>query len=201
MRESAEKLAAVMKARCARAALPKPEALELVPIEIVGTTSDLAIPEIVRGEDGEWTVASGRYRLDPTSFVVEIDGVVVGTTPAPILAPRGLHKLRVTRPDFETFEATVNLAPDRPALVIPMKMTAAGLARVKEMSAFFEGLKRERRLTEAEVAVLEGYAEMLRNSKVSIERKTDIKSDVKVETDEAPVFQDRSFWPAYLREE
>lgn len=201
VRESAEKLAAVMKARCARAALPKPEALELVPIEIVGTTSDLAIPEIVRGEDGEWTVASGRYRLDPTSFVVEIDGVVVGTTPAPILAPRGLHKLRVTRPDFETFEATVNLAPDRPALVIPMKMTAAGLARVKEMSAFFEGLKRERRLTEAEVAVLEGYAEMLRNSKVSIERKTDIKSDVKVETDEAPVFQDRSFWPAYLREE
>lgn len=201
VRESAAKLCTVMRARCARAALPAPEALELVAVQIVGTTSDLAIPEIVRDEDGAWTVASGRYRLDPTSFVVEVDGVVVGTTPSPILAPRGLHKLRVTRPDFETFEATVNLAPDRPALVIPMKMTAAGLARVREMSAFFEGLKRDARLTDAQVAVLEGYAEMLRNSKVSIERKTDIRSDVKVETDEAPVFQDRSFWPAYLREE
>jgi curli biogenesis system outer membrane secretion channel CsgG len=201
VRESAAKLCAVMKARCARAPLPAPETLEMVSLQIVGAMSDLAIPEIVRGEDGEWTVASGSYVLEPTSFVVEIDGVVAGTTPAPIVAPRGLHRIRVTRPDFETYEATVNLAPDRPALVIPMKLTAAGLARVKEMSAFFNDLKREQRLTDAQTAVLEGYAEMLRNSKVSIDRKSDIKSDVKVETSEAPVFQERSFWPAYLREE
>ncbi len=201
VRESATKLCAVMKARCARAPLPVPETVEMVPLQIVGAMSDLAIPEIVRGEDGQWTVASGSYLLEPTSFVVEIDGVVAGTTPAPIVAPRGLHKIRVTRPDFETYEATVNLAPDRPALVIPMKLTAAGLARVKEMSAFFNDLKREQRLTDAQTAVLEGYAEMLRNSKVSIDRKSDIRSDVKVETDEAPVFRERSFWPAYLREE
>jgi hypothetical protein len=46
-----------------------------------------------------------------------------------------------------------------------------------------------------EVKVLEGYAEQLRNSKISIDQKT----DVKVDTNQAPVFQERSFWPPYLR--
>jgi hypothetical protein len=83
-----------------------------------------------------------------------------------------------------------------------MKMTDAGLARVAEMTAFFQGLKQAQQLTDAEVKVLEGYAEYFRNSKFAIDissdvksdSKSDIKSDVKVDTKEAPVFKNNSFW-------
>ena len=195
LRESAGKMAEAMKARCKRKPLPKPEALELVELQIIGTPSDLAVPDIVKDEKGNWTVTSGSYRLEPTSFVVEIDGVVVGTTPSPINAVKGLRKLRVTRPDYEPFSATINVQPGNGPMVIPMKITAAGMARIREMSDFFQALKKDQQLTEAQVKVLEGYAEQLRNSKISIDQKT----DVKVDTNQAPVFQERSFWPPYLR--
>ena len=199
LRESAGKMAEAMKARCARKPLPKPETLDLVELEIIGTPSDLAVPDIVKDEKGNWVVTSGSYRLEPTSFVVEADGIVVGTTPAPIRVVKGLRKLRITRPDYEPFAATINAQPGNGPMVIPMKITDAGMRRIREMSDFFQALKKDQQLTEAEVKVLEGYAEQLRNSKISIEQKTDIKSDVKVDTNQAPVFQERSFWPAYLR--
>ena len=58
------------------------------------------------------------------------------------------------------------------------------------MTAFFQDLKQDQQLTEAQVKVLEGYAEFFRNSKHSVEQKTDIK----VDTNQAPVFENNSFW-------
>jgi curli biogenesis system outer membrane secretion channel CsgG len=192
--EAAVKMADAMKKRCERAPLPAPDALPLLALEIFGTPADLAVPEIVKvaGADGssQWTVRSGSYILEPTSFVVEIDGIVVGTTPSPIRATKGLHKLRITRPGYEPYEATVNVQPGVGPLVIPMRITDEERARWQEMARFFADLKTDAALTEAQVSVLEGYATMLRNSKISVDQKT----DVKVDTDQAPVFENNSFW-------
>jgi curli biogenesis system outer membrane secretion channel CsgG len=190
IRTSAAKMAAAMKKRCEKSALPAPDALVRVPLEISATASDFAIPEIVKDDKGQWTVSAGRYRLEPTDFMVEIDGVVAGSTPAPIEAVKGLRKLRVSRPDYEPYAATINVQPGIGAIRIPMKMTDAGLARIAEMTAFFQGLKQGQQLTDAQVKVLEGYAEFFRNSKHSVEQKTDIK----VDTNQAPVFENNSFW-------
>ena len=190
IRSSAGKMAAAMKKRCEKSALPAPDALVDATFEIAGTMSDLAVPDIVKDDKGNWIVSSGNYRLEATNFVIELDGIGVGTTPSAIKAAPGLRKLRVTRPDFEPYEATVNLAKGAGPLVIPMRATPEGLRRWKEMSEFFQALKKDQQLTEAQVKVLEGYAEFFRNSKHSIEQKTDIK----VDTNQAPVFENNSFW-------
>ena len=190
LRESARRMAAALKDRCGRSGLPAAEVLVRVPLRIDAASSEIAVPEIVRDDEGRWTIAPGGFRVAATDFVVEIDGILVGATPAPIEAVRGLRKLRVSRPDYEPFEATVNVQPGIGPILVPMRPTEAGLARIADMTAFFDGLERGRRLNEAEAAVLEGFADFFRNSRHSVEQKT----DVKVETDEAPVFSGNSFW-------
>ena len=192
--QAAVKMAEAMKKRCEKSALPAPDQLQLVAIEIFGTPADLAVPEIVKDDKGQWIVRSGSYVLEPTSFMVEIDGIVAGSTPSPIRATKGLHKLRITRPGYETYEATVNVQPGAGPLVIPMKITPEERARWQEMARFFADLKTDAALTDAQVSVLEGYATMLRNSKLSIDQKSDQKTDVKVDTNQAPVFENNSFW-------
>ena len=73
---------------------------------------------------------------------------------------------------------------------VAMKMTDAGLRRVAEMTAFFQALKEGQQLTDAQVKVLEGYGDFLKKSKISIDQK----SDIKVDTKDAPVFQQNSYW-------
>jgi curli biogenesis system outer membrane secretion channel CsgG len=198
LRESAGKMAAAMKKRCEKSALPAPESLVAVPLEIDAASSDFTIPEIVKDQEGRWTIASGSFKLQPTDFLVEIDGLVVGSTPNPVKATKGLRKIRVSRPDFETFEGTINVQPGTGPIRIAMKLTDAGLARVAEMTAFFQELKQAQQLADAEVKVLEGYAEFFRNSKFAIDIssavKSESKSDTKIDTKEAPVFKNNSFW-------
>jgi len=190
LRTSAAKMASAMRKRCEQTPLPRPDALVRVPLQIDAASSELSIPEIVRDGAGNLVVAGGTYRIAPSDFIVEIDGVVAGSTPAAIEAVQGLRKLRVSRPDFEPFEATINAQPGTGPIRVPMRLTEGGLARVREMTAFFSALKREERLTEAQAAVLEGFAAFLGNSKHSVEERTDIRIDTK----EAPVFENNSFW-------
>jgi curli biogenesis system outer membrane secretion channel CsgG len=190
IRTSAGKMAAAMKKRCEKAALPAPEVIVRFPLEINAIASDFTVPEIVKDDHGMWTVSAGSYKIEPTDFVVEIDGIVVGSTPAQISAAKGLRKLKVSRPDYEPFSSTVNVQPGAGPIKIPMKLTKEGLARVLEMATFFQDLKQGQQLTDAQVKVLEGHAEFLRNSKYSIDQK----SDIKVDTNEAPVFENNSFW-------
>jgi curli biogenesis system outer membrane secretion channel CsgG len=205
LRDSAAKMAAAMRKRCETKGLRAPGALAEATLDIKATPSDLAVPDIVKDEKGNWTVASSPYRLEATGFLVELDGVVVGSTPTRINATPGLHRLRITRPDFETFEKQVNIGPNGSALEIAMRATTEGLARWRSMSSFLQGLKQDQQLTDAQVKVLEGYAEFFRNSKFSIDHKSDhksdIKSDIKVDTKEAPVFQERSLWHGVILRE
>lgn len=194
LRNSAEKMATAMRKRCATSPLPPPDQLEQVVFEIIGTPADLAVPDIVKNDQGNWVVTSGSYTLEPTSFMIEIDGVVVASYPNPAKTSKGLHKIRVTRPGYEPYQGIINVQPGIGSLVIPMRMTTEEIVRWQQMSAFFQQLKREQQLTAAEADVLAGYAEFLRNSKVSIQYSEETKSDVKVDTTEAPVFENNSFW-------
>ncbi|MSR42082.1 MAG: hypothetical protein EXS10_09330 [Phycisphaerales bacterium] len=202
LKDCARQMAAEMLKKCASRPMPNPDELPMVAVYIKGALADLTVPEIVKDEkSGNWIVSSGSYRLEPTAFAIEVDGVVVGSSEAPFQSGTGLHKMRVTRPNFETYEGTVNFSrnPDGMCtLTIPMRLTAEGLARYKEMAAFFQELKTTAALTEAQVDLMEGFATMLRNSRISIESSQ--KSDIKVDTDQplqAPLYEN-SFWAPWM---
>jgi len=197
LRDCAGKLAAAMRKRCEKTPLPAADTLAEATIEITGLPSSMAVPDIVKDDKGNWVVAPDGYKLQATNFSIEIDGVVVGTTPSAVRTTPGIHKLRVTRADFDPYEQTVNIAKGAAPLAIAVRPSATGLVRWAEMTAFFHGLKQGQQLTEAQVKVLNGYADFLKNSKVSIESK----SDVKVDTKEAPVFTEKSVWHGVVVQE
>lgn len=205
LRESAAKMASAMRKRCEAKGLRAPGALVEASLDIRAEASELAIPDIVKDAAGNWVVATSPFAVTASGFTVEIDGVLRGTTPVSLKASSGLHRLRVSRPDFEPFESMVNIRADSAPITVPMRLTAAGLERVKGMSAFLQGLKKDQQLTEAQVKVLEGYAEFFRNSRYSIDHKSDHKSehksDIKVDTKEAPVFHERSLWRGVILQE
>jgi hypothetical protein len=112
---------------------------------------------------------------------VEINGITVGSAPSQLEVPPGLNKLRLTREGFKPFERTVNFY-DGQTLTVALQMSDAGYARWKDVVAAYTGLENNRKLTDAEVEVLQGYAQMLR------------QSGIKVDTDEGLKFYRGVYW-------
>lgn len=181
------------------------------------TAQDLNIPDIVKLPDGEYTVTENPLRLQIQGATIEVNGVAVGSTPGPVEVPKGLNKLRISREDYEPWERTISFR-DGLELNVALVMTERGRQKWLENSAFFDTLKRTNKVTDADIEVLRGYAQMLRQSgyKVDIKSdakldaksdveikedhtsdiKKDIKSDIKVETTEGIKIEQKnqSFW-------
>lgn len=78
------------------------------------------------------------------------------------LAP-GFHKLRLSRPGFRPLEQTIHPVAGlrlRPAL----QMSEAGYARWKDNIGFLQAIEVNRKLTDAQVKSVEGFAKMLEQS-------------------------------------
>ena len=76
-------------------------------------------------------------------------------------------------------------------LKVALQLSEAGYQRWKDNTAFLQALENGRKLTDAEVKVLEGKAQMLRQSGY----KVDVKEDIKVDTKEGvKVYQSQSLF-------
>jgi len=173
--DAAAKDAASMLERAARAdAIAAPpggaDARKEVEFGIHCGIADLNIPEVVKNEKGEYVVTAGRYRVEAMSVTVELDGVVIGTTPGPFKAKPGLHKLRLRRQLFKDWEGIVNIR-DGLTLSIAMEMTPQGLEQFLGMARFFNGLKKDQILTDAQAEMLRGYAKQAEQSGIRIEAR------------------------------
>ena len=135
------------------------------------------------------TVVIGKDRLDVQAMdvTVELDGVVAGSAPSTFKAAPGLHKIRLTREGFTPWERTINVSAGQ-KLKVALQMSEAGYQRWKDNTAFLQDLENGKKLTDAEVKVLEGKAQMLRQSGYKVDVKYDVKSDVKVDV------KKRSIW-------
>lgn len=142
------------------------------------TAQDLNIPDIVKLPDGEYTITENPLRLQIQGATIEVNGVAVGTTPGPVDVPKGLNKLRITREDYEPWERTVSFR-DGQQLNIALVMTERGRQKWLENAAIFDTLKRANKITDADIEVLRGYAQMLRQSGYKVDVKSDAKLDAK----------------------
>jgi len=130
--------------------------------------AEITLTDIRLGEDNK-VIKGDKAIPAEASASIEVDGIVLGTTPARIKLAPGLHKLRLTREGCKDYEATID-AQAGLQLAPTMQLTDAGYARWKDLRAFLSGLDNGRKLTDAE-------AQKLRQSGFLI--KQDIKVDTK----------------------
>ncbi|MBI3869681.1 MAG: PEGA domain-containing protein [Verrucomicrobia bacterium] len=174
--------------------LPRPQEPTKVNVTIASYAKDLAGNEIslpdLRLTEGK---VAGSEQSFPAlvSATVKIDGFALGVTPVTLKLLPGPHKLQLERPGFKPIDMHF-LAQEGVTLAPTMWMHEEGFGRWKSIREFLNGLDTKRQLTQAEVKVLEGHAQMLRQSGFLVDiRKNSkeeihVKEDIKVDTKEAP---------------
>jgi hypothetical protein len=105
---------------------------------------------------------------------VELDGVALGSAPGSFQGRPGLHKIRLSREGFDTWERTINIYAGQ-NLRVALQMSNAGYARWADTTAFLATLDANRKLTDAEVKRIEGIAEFFKNSHYRVDTKENIK--------------------------
>ncbi len=164
--------------------LPEVSAAEPVPFSLIPRGMGMTVPEVVERDSGQLYVTGERQDVTLDAVTVLLDGVVVGSAPAELEATPGLHELTLQREGFEDWNRTVNIRPDM-ELVVRMKAEDEAIRRFREQSAFLEGLATNRMLTDAEAEKIRGIAKMFEQSGYRWDIRSDAKSDIRVDTDEA----------------
>jgi hypothetical protein len=136
---------------------------------------EISLADLKVNERNE-VLKSGKMIRVEAEAVVEIDGIAEGATPATFSVAPGLHKLRVVREGCTPYEATIN-AKDGLTLYVTLQLNEESLHRWQEIRAFLNHLDNRRKITDAQVKVLEGYGEFLQKSRVNI--KVDTKEGMK----------------------
>lgn len=132
------------------------------------------LPNVGLTRDNEVVLGEGHAEATVSGVSVEVNGITVGSAPATLEVPPGLNKLRLTRVGFKPYERTVNFFEGQ-TLTVPLQMTDEGYARWKDVVAAYTALENNRKLTDAEVEVLQGYAQMLRQSGIKVDTKEGLK--------------------------
>ena len=140
----------------------------LITVQLLCTSQDLMVPEVIKDEDGQWILTNNRFQAQPMSVTVEVDGVVVGTAPGFVEVLPGLHRLRLTRELFEPWERTVNFR-DGQTLQVALALTEEGRLRWEEVTNLYDELKSSQRTNAAQGEVLESLGQMLRQSGLRID--------------------------------
>ena len=154
-----------------------------VEFQIAITLNDVQFPEVVLDANGRAHLSSSSVNVQPLAVAVDLDGFTIGSTgtgvAALLSASPGLHRIRLAREDLVTVERMVNIH-DGMTLSMTMQLTDKARAKWQQDTLFLDTLKLRAELTDAEVERVRGVAQMLRQSGY----KVDIKSDIKVDTDE-----------------
>jgi hypothetical protein len=145
--------------------------------------NDLTLPDIRVTEDGKIISNEKPLTIEITA-TVELDGMLVGTTPCTIKARPGAHKIRIVAPGFADYAGNMSVSAEMKQLDFTLQMTDAGFQRWKEVRQFLlnlgadkkfveAALQRDRKLTDAQVEYIKGQAEMYRNSNFRITKLPD----------------------------
>ncbi len=159
---------------------PRPN---LVEITVACGIQDLAqlpvtVPDVRLTEDHRVVIENNNLDVQIVDATVELNGVVIGSAPGSFKAPPGLSKINVSREGFRDWERTINVMEGLKLKVV-LQMNETGYQRWKDTTAFLHHLKKDEKLTDAEVKVLEGKAQMLRQSGFRVDVKKDVTVDSK----------------------
>src|SRR5205085_11450984 len=132
-----------------------PDGAKMADFAIECSMTDLAIPEVIKTDAGEYMIGANRYRIEVMSSTVALDGIVLGSTPGPFQAGPGLHKIRVSREGFKDWEQTINIR-DGLRLNVAMQLSPEGYDRWRANVDFLQGMKDKAKFADADVKRIEG---------------------------------------------
>jgi hypothetical protein len=182
--EAAEKLAATLPQK--RGAIPDGLAkAENVELTIICAVTDLVqqplgIPDIRVTEDGRVLRSTNTLDVQLLDVTVELNGTVIGSAPGTFKVPPHLNKIRLSREGFAPWERTINVVQGQ-KLRVALQLSEQGYQRWKDSTTYLTALEAGKKLTQAEVTAIEGFAQMLRQSGYKVDRKSDEKADVKAQ--------------------
>lgn len=178
--DAAEKVAEAVRQRLTsdaeRIAAARPKESDRVNFTVSVVAKNIFFPELSVDEQGTLRLANPQGAVGVDSVVVELDGVALGSAKdgQGFKARPGLHRLRLSREGFKPWEGMVNLF-DGFNFNATLELSDAGLARWREQARFIQDLKDGAKLTDAQIKVIEGYAQTLRQSGFKIDYKVDAK--------------------------
>lgn len=157
------------------AAAPKPGQVE---ISVSCGMQDLgqhpiSVPDVREGPNGV-VMTKEALELQVLDVTVEVNGIAMGSAPGKFKVSPGLNKLKLTREGFQPWERTVNFVEGQ-SFKVALQLSEAGYARWKDNSTFLQSLESDRKLTDAQVKAIEGYAQMLQQSGYKVDSKSDTK--------------------------
>ncbi len=151
---------------------------------------NLEIPDVHIDAEGVVTLSNIAHEMAPYGVTVELDGVAIGSAPGNLEAFPGLHQMRLSRDGFKDWERMVNLY-DGLELNVAMEPSEDGLALWRDYTEFLNELKTGTRLADAEVDVLKGHAEKLRQSGYRIDIRVDTEEGIRIENRYPELFRKR----------
>lgn len=117
-------------------------------------------------------LASVTVNATAEGATVEVDGVAVGSAPGTFQLRPGVHRMRVAREGYATWEKSVNVF-DGQTLAIAMELSAEGLARKGELEAQarLDDIAREQSAADAraKTVVAEGAGKQMSESYIRLE--------------------------------
>ncbi len=171
--EAADQLAASLRARDQSLPLAQQKP-KRVKVKIRCTVTDFAVlPNVGLTEKNEVVIAPGHPDVYAMDVTVELNGIVIGSAPGEFEVPPGLNRLRLTREGFKPFDRIINTY-DGQTLTVALQMTKEGFQRWKDVLDAYVELEKMRKLTDAQVAVMLGYAQALRQSGYRVDTKDNI---------------------------
>ena len=170
LRADAEKIGKDVRLAMANPTTRKPSVIAgQIPVQINIALSDLSIPELIKQDNGEYIVGANRYQLEPMACNVLVDGMLAGTAPGVVQMTAGAHRIRIERPMVTPVDQFIVVREGMSMLTIPVKMSDEGRRQWKEQAMFFESLKTNAVMREAELEKAKGFAEFMRNSKLNLD--------------------------------
>ena len=140
-------------------------------VELAGRVKG-SLEKIEAAKPAAAALASVTINSTVAGAAVELDGVAVGSAPGVFQVRPGVHRMRVTKEGYATWEKSVLLA-DGQALTIPLEMSAAGIARKGELEeqSRVDDIAREQSAADAKakVTLAEGEAKKDSESYIRIE--------------------------------
>ncbi|MDR0994114.1 MAG: PEGA domain-containing protein [Verrucomicrobiota bacterium] len=121
------------------------------------------------------SLARVQVQTSTDGATVEVDGVAVGSTPGAFQLRPGVHRMRISKEGYATWERSVNVS-DGQVLQVAMDLSAHGLARKGELEAQerLDDIAREQ--STATAAMKGGVASMASNSYIRLEGMPEVLS-------------------------